>query len=97
MVRKVAYLSNFVCRILIHPTSLPSCVIGLDSLLLAGRVPEAKILLSLSSENQSPWRTQVKFYPLLYIVGRPTALEITLELPIGAYKLKKNMVNHVSY
>ena len=42
MVRKVAALSNLVCRILIHPTSLPSCVIGLASVLLAGRASRTK-------------------------------------------------------
>ena len=48
MVRKVAALSNLVCRILIHPTSLLSYVIGLASLLLASRVPRTKNFLDPS-------------------------------------------------
>ena len=57
MVRKVAALSNLVCRILIHPTSLPSYVIGLASLLLAGRAPRTKFFLDPSAEHQPPWKT----------------------------------------
>ena len=53
MVRKVAALSNLVCRILIHPTSLPSYVIGLVSLLLAGRAPRTKIFLDPSVYRKS--------------------------------------------
>ena len=49
MVRKVAALSNLVCRILIHPTSLPSYVIGLASLLLAGRAPRTNNFLDPSA------------------------------------------------
>ena len=52
MVRKVTALSNLVCTTLVHPTSLPSYVIGLASLLLAGRVPQTKIFLDPSAENQ---------------------------------------------
>ena len=68
MVRKDAAFSNLVPRILIHPTSLPSYVIGLASLLLAGRAPRAKNFLDPSAENQPPWKTQAKFYSLLYMV-----------------------------
>ena len=61
MVRKVAALSNLVCRILIHPTSLPSYVIGLASLLLAGREPRTKNFLDPSTENQPLWKTRAIF------------------------------------
>ena len=47
-VRKVIALSNLVCRILIHRTSLLSYVIDLASLLLVDRVPRTNILLDLS-------------------------------------------------
>ena len=59
MVRKVAALSNLVCRILIHPASLPSYVIGLASLFLASRAPQTKNFLDSPAENQPLWKTQV--------------------------------------
>ena len=68
MVRKVVALSNLVCRILIHPTLLPTYVIGLASLLLAGRAPRTKKFLDPSVENQPLWKTQAKFYSLLCMV-----------------------------
>ena len=69
MVRKIAALSNLVCRILIHPTSLPSYVIGLASLLLAGRASQMKIFLDLSAENQPLWKTRANFYLLLCMIS----------------------------
>ena len=68
MVRKVTALSNLVCRIFIYPTSLPSYVIGLASLLLAGRAPRTKKFLDPSAENQPLWKTRADFYSLLCMV-----------------------------
>ena len=80
MVRKVAALSNLVCRILIHPTSLPSYVIGLASLLLAGRAPGTKNFLDPYTENQPPWKTQASFTHFYTWFGRPTTLDITFRI-----------------
>ena len=83
MVKKVAALSNLVCRILMHRTSLPSYVIGLASLLLAGRVPQTKILLNLSLENQPPWRTQANN------TWNHTQNLGGLDVSLGAHKIKE--------
>ena len=65
MVRKIAALSNLVCRLLIHTTPLPYYVIGLATLPLASRVPRTEIPVDQSAENQPPWKTQAKFYRFL--------------------------------
>ena len=80
MVRKITALSNLVCRILIHPTLLPSYVIGLASLLLVGRAPRMKNFLDPSPENQPSWKTQENFTHFYTWFGRATTLDITLKI-----------------